>query len=210
MPILTIRHVTTYHYKQPVAFGEHRMMLRPRDDDDQKVLEIRARNHARAEPTVLDARYTRQSCCDRPFRGPGLRASLRKHHSSRPRAGRLPRRRYRGFCPDPSVCLPSGRQARSRARHRAAIPASQSRSLGRRISARGRIGRHPRASRGHDANHQADLQARGAAREGYPGPSSDPEARERELSRRCRAHDRGAALAWHRCAVRVRISASCR
>jgi transglutaminase-like putative cysteine protease len=39
MPILTIRHVTTYHYKQPVAFGEHRMMLRPRDDDDQKVLE---------------------------------------------------------------------------------------------------------------------------------------------------------------------------
>src|SRR5882757_9506764 len=39
MPILTIRHVTTYTYKQPVAFGEHRMMLRPRDDDDQKVLE---------------------------------------------------------------------------------------------------------------------------------------------------------------------------
>ena len=39
MPILTVRHVTTYHYKRPVAFGEHRMMLRPRDDDDQKVLE---------------------------------------------------------------------------------------------------------------------------------------------------------------------------
>jgi transglutaminase-like putative cysteine protease len=39
MPILTVRHATTYHYRQPVAFGEHRMMLRPRDDDDQKVLE---------------------------------------------------------------------------------------------------------------------------------------------------------------------------
>ena len=38
MPILDIRHVTTYHYNQPVAFGEHRMMLRPRDDDDQKVI----------------------------------------------------------------------------------------------------------------------------------------------------------------------------
>ncbi len=38
MPILNIRHVTTYHYHQPVAFGEHRMMLLPRDDDDQKVL----------------------------------------------------------------------------------------------------------------------------------------------------------------------------
>jgi transglutaminase-like putative cysteine protease len=39
MPILTIRHITTYTYKQPVAFGEHRMMLRPRDDNDQKILE---------------------------------------------------------------------------------------------------------------------------------------------------------------------------
>jgi transglutaminase-like putative cysteine protease len=38
MPILSIRHVTTYHYNKPVAFGEHRMMLRPRDDGDQKVL----------------------------------------------------------------------------------------------------------------------------------------------------------------------------
>jgi transglutaminase-like putative cysteine protease len=39
MPILKVRHVTTYHYKHPVAFGEHRMMLRPRDDNDQMVLE---------------------------------------------------------------------------------------------------------------------------------------------------------------------------
>jgi transglutaminase-like putative cysteine protease len=39
MPILSIRHVTAYHYKQPVAFGEHRIMLRPRDDEDQKLLE---------------------------------------------------------------------------------------------------------------------------------------------------------------------------
>ena len=38
MPILIIRHVTTYHYKQAVSFGEHLMMLLPRDDD-QKVLE---------------------------------------------------------------------------------------------------------------------------------------------------------------------------
>jgi transglutaminase-like putative cysteine protease len=38
MPILSITHVTTYRYHQPVAFGEHRLMLRPRDDEDQKVL----------------------------------------------------------------------------------------------------------------------------------------------------------------------------
>jgi transglutaminase-like putative cysteine protease len=39
MPILCVRHETTYHYKRPVAFGEHRMMLRPRDDYDQKIIE---------------------------------------------------------------------------------------------------------------------------------------------------------------------------
>ena len=41
MPILTVRHVTTYRYRQPVAFGEHRMMFRPRDSHDQKLLEER-------------------------------------------------------------------------------------------------------------------------------------------------------------------------
>ena len=39
MPIITVRHVTTYRYKQPVAFGEHRMMLRPRDSYDQRLLD---------------------------------------------------------------------------------------------------------------------------------------------------------------------------
>jgi hypothetical protein len=39
MPILSIKHATTYRYRQPVAFGEHRIMLRPRDDEDQKLLQ---------------------------------------------------------------------------------------------------------------------------------------------------------------------------
>jgi transglutaminase-like putative cysteine protease len=38
MPILSVRHDTTYYYNRPVAFGEHRMMLRPRDDEDQKII----------------------------------------------------------------------------------------------------------------------------------------------------------------------------
>ena len=41
MSSLTIRHVTTYRYRQPVAFGEHRMMLRPRDSHDQRVIEAK-------------------------------------------------------------------------------------------------------------------------------------------------------------------------
>jgi transglutaminase-like putative cysteine protease len=39
MPSLTIRHLTTYRYRRAVAFGEHRMMLHPRDSDDQRVVQ---------------------------------------------------------------------------------------------------------------------------------------------------------------------------
>ncbi|HEY0329216.1 MAG TPA: transglutaminase family protein [Rhodopseudomonas sp.] len=38
MPLLTIHHKTEYRYSQPVAFGEHRIMLRPRDGHDLRVL----------------------------------------------------------------------------------------------------------------------------------------------------------------------------
>lgn len=39
MPVLNVRHVTTYRYRQPVALGEHRLMFRPRDSWDQRLLD---------------------------------------------------------------------------------------------------------------------------------------------------------------------------
>lgn len=41
MPVLTVHHVTTYRYRQPVSFGEHRMMFRPREGHDQRLIEAR-------------------------------------------------------------------------------------------------------------------------------------------------------------------------
>jgi transglutaminase-like putative cysteine protease len=41
MPVLTVRHLTRYRYRQPVAFGEHRLMLRPREAFDQRILSER-------------------------------------------------------------------------------------------------------------------------------------------------------------------------
>ena len=41
MTLLAVRHVTTYRYRQPVSFGEHRIMFRPRDSYDQRLLEAR-------------------------------------------------------------------------------------------------------------------------------------------------------------------------
>jgi transglutaminase-like putative cysteine protease len=43
MPVLAVQHVTTYRYKQPVSFGEHRMMLRPREGHDQRLLSAELR-----------------------------------------------------------------------------------------------------------------------------------------------------------------------
>lgn len=41
MPNLSVRHVTHYRYRRPVRLGEHRMMFRPRESYDQRVLESR-------------------------------------------------------------------------------------------------------------------------------------------------------------------------
>jgi transglutaminase-like putative cysteine protease len=38
LPILSVHHVTTYTYRQPVGFGEHRILFRPRDSYDQRLI----------------------------------------------------------------------------------------------------------------------------------------------------------------------------
>lgn len=39
MPLVNLSHVTTYSYNQPAGFGEHRLMVRPRESYDQRLLE---------------------------------------------------------------------------------------------------------------------------------------------------------------------------
>jgi transglutaminase-like putative cysteine protease len=53
MPVIRVRHLTVYRYKQPVSFGEHRLMLRPRDSYDQKLLESRLE----ITPQPIDLRW---------------------------------------------------------------------------------------------------------------------------------------------------------
>ena len=36
--ILSVRHTTTYRYARPVELGEHRLMMRPRDGHDQRLI----------------------------------------------------------------------------------------------------------------------------------------------------------------------------
>ncbi len=55
MTIYSVRHVTTYRYRQSVAFGEHRMMLSPRDDPDQRLLDL----NLEIDPQPSDLRWSR-------------------------------------------------------------------------------------------------------------------------------------------------------
>jgi transglutaminase-like putative cysteine protease len=57
MPKLTIKHITTYRYRRPVAFGEHSMMLRPRDSHDQRLIDAKLV----ITPTPRDIRQTRDA-----------------------------------------------------------------------------------------------------------------------------------------------------
>src|ERR1700709_1909528 len=38
MRLLTVRHETVYRYKEPVGLGEHRMMFRPRESHDLRLI----------------------------------------------------------------------------------------------------------------------------------------------------------------------------
>ncbi len=54
MTILRVRHVTTYSYTRPVGFGEHRLLFRPRDSHDQRLLAADLSAH----PEPADVRWT--------------------------------------------------------------------------------------------------------------------------------------------------------
>ena len=41
MPLLTLSHSTEYTYRNAVSFGEHRIMVRPRESYDQRLIEAR-------------------------------------------------------------------------------------------------------------------------------------------------------------------------
>jgi transglutaminase-like putative cysteine protease len=51
MPLLNLSHITTYTYRKPVSFGEHRIMVRPRESFDQHL--IHAELHIDPAPSDL-------------------------------------------------------------------------------------------------------------------------------------------------------------
>ena len=49
MTVLRVRHVTSYAYASPVRFGPHRLLFRPRDSHDQRLLSAEVKVSPEAE-----------------------------------------------------------------------------------------------------------------------------------------------------------------
>ena len=111
--VLNVRHVTTYRYARPVEFGEHRMMMRPRDGHDQRLVASELSDRAAADAPSLALRRLRQLRGARLlFRRFDL-AQGREPIHGRPNGGRFSRRRDRSARALLSLFL----SARGTARH---------------------------------------------------------------------------------------------
>ncbi len=84
--ILSLRHLTHYRYAQPVALGEHRIMVRPQGELRPASARRGARHHAGAHRASLGPGRLRQRRRDRPLRRARARALVRQHSSAASRA----------------------------------------------------------------------------------------------------------------------------
>src|ERR1700674_4535501 len=69
MRLLTVRHVTTYRYSQPVRSGEHRMRFGPRESHDLRLVKTRLDisprpAHLRWLHDVFDKSVAKATLCD--------------------------------------------------------------------------------------------------------------------------------------------------
>ena len=60
MRLLTVRHVTVYRYSEPVQLGEHRMMFRPRESHDLRLVRTKLDIRPAARQPPLAPRRVRQ------------------------------------------------------------------------------------------------------------------------------------------------------
>src|SRR5260370_4848987 len=165
MTILTVRHITTYQYKQPVSFGEHRMMLRPRENHDQRLLE----SNLEITPKPTNLRWIQDAFGNdvaiARFAGRAealcFDSTVRLDHSPVD----IVDMDIEDFARAYPFTYDAGGPAGSRPFHRTAVlgPASPTRPVGPQFLAQGWFDQHACASCESDPDHQADLHLCGPA-----------------------------------------------
>ena len=206
MAILNVHHRTCYRYSQPVEFGEHRFMSRPRDSHDLRLIDTTHPHRPGAERAALDPRCFRQF-----HRHCELRCALRTRSRSNPR---FARKHY------PSSRRPSWWSPTPRAFHSVTPPTTHWIWDGRRsgiyLDPEHRIDQwaknvldaharrqHFRDAGGHDVRDQRAISVCGARARRRAVAAGDARTPQRQLSGFCGFHDGGGARPRPRGALRV-------
>ena len=209
MPLLTIHHKTEYRYAHPVAFGEHRIMLRPRDGHDLRVLS----GSLEIAPEPMSLRWIHDvfgnSVAIATFDERARTLSFVSHRDRRAQSGRgvrADRRTIRPISIRFSMTTRNFPISSSSSRRNMAIPTASCRH-GRGIFSM-RKGR-PRPStsfRGMTHGIREAFTYRKRHEHGTQHPLDTLQTQIRHLPRLRAVHDRGAAAARHRRAFRLGLS----
>ena len=213
MTLLTVRHATTYRYKKPVC-------VRRASHDVPAARQLRpeaARGRAHDLARARELRWVHDvfgNCVTiADFRGPARRAALREQHLAGSRAVQRPRLPDRGLRAEISVHLRARRDAGPAAGHRARNILTRDQAidtLGAAVPAQWRPDRYRHAADDADLRLQGELHLRAPHGAGHARPGAYAAAQARQLPRPGPAHDRGAALARLRGALRVGLSVRAR
>ena len=208
MPLLTIHHKTEYRYTHPVAFGEHRIMLRPRDGHDLRVLSAASRScrqpmSLRWIHDVFGNSVAIATFDERAETLSFFSTATVEHNPAEEFALTAGRSRLISI----RSCT-TARNSRPRAVHHAAIRRSRWRAVG--VGAEfprcGRADADLQDSERDDARHPRGVHLPQAPRARHPASARYTADAVRHLPRLRAVHDRGAAAARHRRALRVRLS----
>ena len=176
MTVLSVRHVTRYEYKAPVRFGDHRLMFRPRDSYDQRLIS----SDMAIAPEPRRVRWFHDvfgNCVAVASFGGEAKPLDVRHHASCSTTRR--RTRPISSIEDYAKHLSLHLRGRGAARHLAAdrAPISRSRAparqLGPPLHPLRPADRHGRAADDADLCHQGELHLYAAARAGHPGSAAD-------------------------------------
>ena len=176
MPLVSLKHSTSYAYAQPVALGEHRLMVRPCESFDQRLIEASLSIVPGAERVPLAARCVWQRGRAGEVFGALARAAHREHDLGATHAAGRRRDSRRAVRATLSIHVRVRRHARSAALDRARSPRSPAhhRRVGARFRSQQGRDRHTRHAAAHDRASARRVHVPAALRKRHPNADGNP------------------------------------
>src|SRR5882757_9574465 len=203
MPLLTIHHKTVYRYTHPVAFGEHRIMLRPRDGHDLRLLS----SNLTIEPQPMQLRWIHDVFGNSVAIATFDERAQTLSFTSMATVEHNPAEEFALTADDPAYFYPFLYDDEEFPDLQQFITPQYGDPNGElSFWARGFTDADLQYPERHDPRHPRGLHLSQAARAGHPASARHAADGIGHLPRLCAVHDRGAAAARHRRALRLRLS----